>query len=309
MSDVATHDQIDHHDDHHHEETFLSKYIFSTDHKMIGMQYMFTGLFLALFGGFMALAFRMQLAFPDTDITFVGTLSPTEYNAFVTNHGTIMIFWVAMPVLIAAFGNFLIPLMVGCDDMVFPRLNRLSYQVFLLSAVVILASLFVPGGGFGGAWTAYPPLSANAAYNLTPLGASLWVTAVGLEFAAFLIGGINFVTTAMNARAPGMRAMDVPMVVWMIVSQASCSWRPLDPCWLAPSCFCLTRISAPHFSTRTRVVTPSCGSIYSGSSDTQKSMLFFCQPVASSRTSSPYSRGRNYSHTKPFCTRSSRLAF
>jgi cytochrome c oxidase subunit 1 len=220
MSDVATeehtHHQDDHHDDHHHEETFLSKYIFTTDHKMIGMQYMFTGMVMALFGGFMAYAFRMQLAFPDTDIPLVGTLSPTEYNAFVTNHGTIMIFWVAMPVLIAAFGNFLIPLMVGCDDMVFPRLNRLSYQIFLLSAIVIIGSLFVPGGGFGGAWTAYPPLSANAAYNLTPLGASLWVTAVGLEFVAFLIGGINFVTTAMNARVSGMKAMDVPMVVWMI---------------------------------------------------------------------------------------------
>jgi cytochrome c oxidase subunit 1 len=217
MSDVATVDHHDdHHDDHHHEETFLSKYVFSTDHKMIGMQYMFTGMFMALLGGFMAYAFRMQLAFPDMDIPLVGTLSPTEYNAFVTNHGTIMIFWVAMPVLIAAFGNFLIPLMVGCDDMVFPRLNRLSYQIFLLSAVVIIASLFVPGGGFGGAWTAYPPLSANAAYSLTPLGATLWVTAVALEFAAFLIGGINFVTTAMNARAPGMKAMDVPMVVWMI---------------------------------------------------------------------------------------------
>jgi cytochrome c oxidase subunit 1 len=216
MSDVATVDHTHHDDDHHHEETFLSKYVFPTDHKMIGLQYLFTGMFMALFGGFMAYAFRMQLAFPDTNIPFVGTLSPTEYNAFVTNHGTIMIFWVAMPVLIAAFGNFLIPLMVGCDDMVFPRLNRLSYQVFLLSAIVIVASLFVPGGGFGGAWTAYPPLSADAVYNLTPLGATLWVAAVGLEFAAFLIGGINFVTTAMNSRAPGMKAMDVPMVVWMI---------------------------------------------------------------------------------------------
>ena len=116
MSDVATVDHTDHHDDHHHEETFWNKYVFPTDHKMIGMQYMFTGMFMALIGGFMAYAFRMQLAFPDMDIPLVGTLSPTEYNAFVTNHGTIMIFWVAMPVLIAAFGNFLIPLMVGMAE-------------------------------------------------------------------------------------------------------------------------------------------------------------------------------------------------
>jgi cytochrome c oxidase subunit 1 len=99
-----------------------------------------------------------------------GLVSPNEYNALVTNHGTIMIFWVAMPVLIAAFGNFLIPLMIGCDDMVFPRLNRLSYQVFLLSALILIASFFVPGGAFGGAWTAYPPLSANHQYSLTPAG-------------------------------------------------------------------------------------------------------------------------------------------
>jgi cytochrome c oxidase subunit 1 len=128
-----------------------------------------------------------------------------------------MIFWVAMPVLIAGFGNFLIPLMCGCDDMVFPRINRLSYQLFLLSALVLLASLFVPGGGFGGAWTAYPPLSSTPKYNLTPMGSSMWVLAVALEFVAFLLGGINFIVTAMNARAPGMKAFDVPIVVWMIV--------------------------------------------------------------------------------------------
>jgi len=206
----------DHDHDHHHEENFWSKYIFSTDHKMIAKQYMFTGLAMGIIGAFFAYAFRMQLAFPGTNIPLVGIVSPGEYNAFVTNHGTIMIFWVAMPVLIAAFGNFCIPLMIGCDDMVFPRLNRLSYQIFLLSSIVLCVSFVMPGGGFGGAWTAYPPLSADAAYNLTPWGQSLWIVAVGLEFAAFLIGGINFITTAMNSRAPGMKAMDVPMIVWMI---------------------------------------------------------------------------------------------
>jgi cytochrome c oxidase subunit 1 len=128
-----------------------------------------------------------------------------------------MVFWVAMPVLLAGFGNFLIPLMCGCDDMVFPRINRLSYQLFLISALVLIASWFVPGGGFGGAWTAYPPLSAVGKYNLTPMGSSMWVLAVALEFVAFLLGGINFIVTAMNARAPGMRAFDVPLAVWMIV--------------------------------------------------------------------------------------------
>jgi cytochrome c oxidase subunit 1 len=211
------HDHPDQGHDHHHEQSFWSKYVFSTDHKMIAMQYMFTGMFMALVGAFMAYVFRMQLAFPGSHVPGFGLVSPGEYNALVTNHGTIMIFWVAMPVLIAAFGNFLIPLMIGCDDMVFPRLNRLSYQIFLLSSVVILASLFVQGGGFGGAWTAYPPLSAVPAYNNTPMGATLWVVAVGLEFIAFLMGGINFITTTMNSRAPGMKAFDVPVVIWFIV--------------------------------------------------------------------------------------------
>jgi cytochrome c oxidase subunit 1 len=122
-----------------------------------------------------------------------------------------------MPVLIAGLGNYLIPLMIGCDDMVFPRLNRLSYQIFFVSTVLILVSLFVPGGGFGGAWTAYPPLSANPQFNHTPYGAPLWLIAVALEFVAFLLGGINFITTVMNARAPGMTPWRIPIFVWMVV--------------------------------------------------------------------------------------------
>ena len=208
----------EHADPHHHEEQgFVSKYLLSTDHKIIAMQYMFTGMAMAVIGGFMSYVFRMQLAFPGETVPLWGIVTPAQYNALVTNHGTIMIFWVAMPVLIAAFGNYLIPLMVGADDMVFPKINRLSYQIFLISALVLLASFVVEGGGFGGAWTAYPPLSAKWEYNLTPLGSTLWVVAVGLEFVAFLLGGINFVTTAMNSRAPGMKLYDIPMVIWMIV--------------------------------------------------------------------------------------------
>jgi cytochrome c oxidase subunit 1 len=204
------------HEDHH-EMTFAQKYIFPLDHKMIAMQYMFTGMFMALIGGFFAYAFRMQLAFPGMEVPGWGVVSPADYNALVTSHGSIMIFWVAMPVLIAAFGNFLIPLMIGADDMVFPKINRLSYQVFLISAIVILASFFVEGGAFGGAWTAYPPLSTKAQYSLTGIGSTMWITAVALEFVAFLLGGINFITTTMNSRAPGMKMWDIPMVVWMIV--------------------------------------------------------------------------------------------
>ena len=145
MSEVATSDvEHGHHDDHdhhdHHEESFVSKYLLSLDHKVIGQQYMWTGIGMVLIGAFMVFVFRMQLAFPGQHIPGWGIVSHADYNALVTNHGTIMIFWFAMPVLIAAFGNFLIPLMLGCDDMVFPRINRLSYQVFLISCIVLIAS-------------------------------------------------------------------------------------------------------------------------------------------------------------------------
>ena len=200
-----------------HNQSFVDKYLLSTDHKIIGFQYLFTGMIMAMIGGFMAYCFRMQLAFPGEPVPFFGVVTPQMYNALVTNHGTIMIFWVAMPVLIAALGNFLIPLMIGCDDMVFPRLNRLSYQIFLVSVIIILASFFVPNGAFAGAWTAYAPLAGDASKNLTPLGAPMWVIAVSLEIVAFLLGGINFITTVMNARAPGMKMWDIPIIVWMIV--------------------------------------------------------------------------------------------
>ena len=219
MEATTTAPPSDTHDSHghHHEQSFVSKYLLSTDHKVIGMQYMFTGLAMAIIGGFLAYVFRMQLAYPGEAVPGFGVVTPDAYNSLVTMHGTIMIFWVAMPVLLAAFGNFLIPLMIGCDDMVFPRINRLSYQIFLLSAVVLIASFFVPGGAFGGAWTSYPPLSAQAEFNHTPLGAPLWLIAVALEFVAFLLGGINFITTLMNSRAKGMGMFDIPLVCWMIV--------------------------------------------------------------------------------------------
>jgi cytochrome c oxidase subunit 1 len=215
---MATAEVATHHDDtHHHDEGFVKKYLWSTDHKIICFQYMITGIAMALIGGFFAYAFRMQLAFPGMEVPLWGVVTPADYNALVTTHGTIMIFWVAMPVLIAAFGNYLIPLMIGCDDMVFPKINRLSYQIFLLSALVLFSSFFVEGGAFAGAWTAYPPLSSTAEYSLTPLGSSIWLVAVALEFIAFLLGGINFITTTMNSRAPGMKLYDVPIVVWFIV--------------------------------------------------------------------------------------------
>jgi len=200
-------------------QSFWSRYVFSTDHKTIGMQYLITGLLMAFVGGFLAYAFRMQLAFPGGEIPGVGRMTAGQYNTFVTMHGTIMIFWVAMPVLVAGLGNLLIPLMVGADDMAFPRLNMMSYWVFFVSTVLLLGSFFVPGGAFGGAWTAYPPLSANGYVQgdfLTMMGGHLWIVAVALEIVSFLMGGINFLVTSFNMRAPGLSYERLPIIVWMI---------------------------------------------------------------------------------------------
>lgn len=195
--------------------SFIRKYAFSTDHKVIAAWYFGTGLLMALLGGLLAYAFRMQLAWPGEAVPGFGSLGPDRYNAFVTLHGTIMIFWVAMPVLLGGFGNFLIPLMIGAPDMAFPRLNLASYWVFFLSTVVLLVSFFVPGGAAGVGWTFYPPLSARADYTGVAWGGHLWILAVALEFVAMMLGGINFLTTILNLRAPGLSYFRLPLLVWM----------------------------------------------------------------------------------------------
>jgi cytochrome c oxidase subunit 1 len=209
----------------HSESSFISKYIFSTDHKIIGMQYAITGILMAFLGGFLAYVFRMQIAFPGQSIPLFGMLDATHYNMSVTMHGTIMIFWVAMPVLLAAFGNLLIPIMIGAEDMAFPTLNMMSYWVFFLSTVILIASFFVPGGAFNGGWTAYPPLSVSVSGGyvpdrglLTGLGGHMWILAVALEFVAFLMGGINFLVTSFNMRAPGLTWNRLPIVIWMFIT-------------------------------------------------------------------------------------------
>ena len=203
----------------HAPTSFWRRHVFSTDHKVIGMQYLLTGMGMALAGGLLAYAFRMQLANPGASVPGFGHIDAARYNTFITMHGTIMIFWVAMPVLVAAFGNLLIPLMVGTDDMAFPTLNMLSYWVFFLSTIVLLVSFLVTGGAFGGGWTAYPPLSAGgygvAAETAGP-GPTLWLLAVALEFVAFLMGGINFLVTSFNQRAEGLTWMRLPVTVWML---------------------------------------------------------------------------------------------
>jgi cytochrome c oxidase subunit 1 len=210
--------------------SFWRRYIFSTDHKVIGKQYMFLALFMALIGGLLAYMMRWQLAWPETAVpgagwipeptAFGGIVPPEFYNALVTMHGTIMVFFVAMPLLLGALGNFLIPLMVGAPDMAFPRLNMMSFWTIFTASLVMLASFFVPGGAAAAGWTGYPPLSADAIYTGVDWGITLWILALALEFASFLMGGVNFLTTVVSMRAPGLTMFRLPLMVWMQITAA-----------------------------------------------------------------------------------------
>ena len=215
-----------------HEEklSFWRKYVFSLDHKVIGKQYLFLGMFMALAGGLLAYLLRWQLAWPETAVPgtswvpeptmFQGIIPPEFYNAIVTMHGTIMVFFVAMPILLGAFGNFLLPLMVGAPDMAFPRLNMMSFWTIFTASLVMLASFFVPGGAASAGWTGYPPLSADAVYTGVNWGITLWILGLALEFASFLMGGINFLTTTVSMRAVGLKMMRLPLMVWMQIAAA-----------------------------------------------------------------------------------------
>ncbi|OGQ78893.1 MAG: cytochrome c oxidase subunit I [Deltaproteobacteria bacterium RIFCSPLOWO2_12_FULL_60_19] len=211
---------------HHVELGFWRTYVFSTDHKMIGRQFLFLGLFMLIIGGLLAMMMRWQLAWPETEIPLMswvpepymygGILPPQTYNAFFTMHATIMIFFVVMPIMVGCFGNFLIPLMIGTRDMAFPKLNLLSFWVGAVSGVVMLSSFFVPGGPAASGWTAYAPLSAQAAFTGVEWGQHLWIISLIILGISSLMGSINYITTIVNMRAPGMTYFRMPLTIWSL---------------------------------------------------------------------------------------------
>ncbi len=210
----------------HHELEFWRTYIFSTDHKMIGRQFLFMGLFMLIVGGTLAMLMRWELAWPETDVPgfgwvpepymYGGIIPPNTYNSFFTIHATIMIFFVVMPIMIGCFGNFLIPLMIGARDMAFPVLNMLSFWVGLLAGLVMLSGFFVPGGHAAGGWTAYAPLTAKAIYTGVDWGQNLWNISLIILGISSLMGSINYITTIVNMRAPGMTWFRMPLVIWSL---------------------------------------------------------------------------------------------
>jgi cytochrome c oxidase subunit 1 len=226
---------------------FFRTYVFSIDHKMIAKQYLAIGLFWAIVGGLLAYLLRWQLAYPDTEAPGWGFIGPEFYNMLVTMHGTIMVFFVAMPILLGAFGNFLIPLMVGARDMAFPRLNMLSVWTLALSSLVLLISFFVPGGAASAGWTGYPPLSAKPIYTGVNWGLNLWILALALEFASFLMGGVNFLTTPINLRAPGMSMFRLPLLVWMQMTAAILFMLSVGPLIAGAIMLLLDRVAGTSF--------------------------------------------------------------
>jgi cytochrome c oxidase subunit 1 len=187
--------------------SFLRKWVFSTDHKVIAKQFLWTGLLFLSFGGALAMIIRWQWAFPES-----GVVSPAQYNSVFTMHGLIMIFWAITPAMIGCFGNFCIPLMIGARDMAFPKLNMLSYWVFFLSGLLIIASFFCKMGSAGAGWTTYPPLSTSV--GMPGMGQTLVVAAIFTTGSATIMGSINYVTTVIRLRAPGMGYMRMPLTVW-----------------------------------------------------------------------------------------------
>jgi cytochrome c oxidase subunit 1 len=208
----------------HHELGFVRTYVFSTDHKMIARQFLFLGLFMMVIGGALAMFVRWELAWPETPVpgfrwlwpATEGVIEPSVYNMMFTMHATIMIFFVIMPILAGAFGNFLIPLMIGARDMAFPFLNMLSFWAAALSGLLMLGGFFVEGGHAAAGWTSYAPLSAATDYTGVNWGQNLWCISLFVLGVSSMMGSINYITTIINMRAPGMTMFRMPLVVWSL---------------------------------------------------------------------------------------------
>jgi cytochrome c oxidase subunit 1 len=202
----------DHDQEHHDPQSFITKYIWSQDHKVIAIQYGGTAIFTGLVAMVLSSIFRLQLGFPDV-FHFV---DPTEYYQLVTMHGMIMIVYMLTALLLGGFGNYLIPLQLGARDMVFPFLNMLSYWFFLLSVIILMASFFVEGGPTGAGWTLYPPQSISEGTPGVNGGITLMLLSLAVFIVAFTMGGLNYVTTILQARCKGMILMRMPLSIWGI---------------------------------------------------------------------------------------------
>lgn len=227
----SSHDDHGHGDHGHHDQHFIHKYIFSLDHKMIGKQYLISGMIWAIIGALFSVFFRLQLGFPDESFKVLevflgnwaqgGKLTPEAYYALVTMHGTILVFFVLTAGLSGTFANMLIPLQIGARDMASPFMNMLSYWLFFVASIVMIVSLFVQTGPAAGGWTTYPPLSALKEASIgSGIGMDLWLISMVLFVASQLLGGLNYISTILNMRTKGMKMTRMPLTVWALLFTA-----------------------------------------------------------------------------------------
>ncbi len=216
------------HEHHHHDPGFWRTYVFSTDHKVVGIQYGVTALLFMLLGFSLMMLMRWSIAYPGqvipvvgpllenifgTDMAARGIMSADLYNSFGAMHGTIMVFLAVVPLATGAFGNYVMPLQIGAPDMAFPRLNMASYHLYFWGGLVLLASFFLPGGSAKSGWTSYSPLATFADGHLIN-GQTFWIMGMALLITSSLLGSVNIITTIIQMRAPGLTWMRLPFFVW-----------------------------------------------------------------------------------------------
>ncbi|MDZ4820563.1 MAG: cbb3-type cytochrome c oxidase subunit I [Planctomycetota bacterium] len=218
----AAHGHADAHG-HGHAAGFISTYVFSKDHKVIGIQFLFSTLIWFLVGGLLALAVRWQLAWPWSNVPLLehlytaegGQMAPETYTMLFTMHATVMIFLVIIPILAGAFGNYLIPLMIGADDMAFPTLNMLSYWFMWPAFFFFGGSFFTAGHGASSGWTSYPTLSSSpAAAPGSGTAQTMWLMGLTFVGVSSMMGSVNYMTTIIQMRAPGMSMFRMPLTIW-----------------------------------------------------------------------------------------------
>jgi cytochrome c oxidase subunit I len=220
MAVGETHGQSIEHPVDHHELGWWRKYVFSIDHKVIGIQYTITGFLFLLFGFCLMLLMRWQLANPGVPLPWIGSwfsedtmpggvMLPEFYNQLGAMHGTIMVFLGIVPLAFGGFGNYVVPLQIGAPDMAFPRINMASYWVYFVGGITMVASFFVPGGAAQAGWTSYAPLSV-----INPMGQTIWIVGMVFLITSSLLGSVNFITTIIQLRAPGLTFWRLPFFVW-----------------------------------------------------------------------------------------------
>ncbi len=279
ISTHSSHSGAGHDDGHHdhHELGFWSKYVFSTDHKVIGIQYGLSGLLFLFLGFCLMMLMRWQLAYPGQALPYFGAvlakvfpqempngiMTPDFYNSLGAMHGTIMVFLGIVPVSFAAFGNYVVPLQIGAPDMAFPKLNMASFWVFFIGGVIMLISFFVPGGAAKSGWTSYPPLANIAdtgpAFHHIWNGQTLWLMGMVFLITSSLLGSVNIITTVIQLRAPGLTWMRLPFFTWAILVTSYILLLAFPPLEAAGIMQLMDRVAGTSFFSPNGLIVSSLG--------------------------------------------------